>query len=153
LTNISEIVADFIDAFELLANILQLATLQFPLEEARSYMHSTCLNALKSASKSNKFGFKNTAKFMLDLPAVKNEINWPLKLLTAQALIKLQTTHVLLVSNTSDCKLLNGCWAMILHLVKMIIYGYFQLASLVKLNLNSKVYCLNALFHMKLFHI
>jgi hypothetical protein len=108
LTNISEIVADFIDAFELLANILQLATLQFPLEEARSYMHSTCLNALKSASKSNKFGFKNTAKFMLDLPAVKNEINWPLKLLTAQALIKLQTMHVLPASNTLDCKLLNG---------------------------------------------
>jgi hypothetical protein len=153
LTNISEIVADFIDAFELLANILQLATLQFPLEEARSYMHSTCLNALKSASKSNKFGFKNTAKFMLDLPAVKNEINWPLKLLTAQALIKLQTMHVLPASNTLDCKLLNGWWTMILHLAKMIIFGFFQLASLIKLNLISKAYCQNALFHMKLFHI
>jgi hypothetical protein len=67
------------DAFEQLADILQLASLQFPLEEARSYMHSTCLNALKSAFKNKKFSLKNTAKFMLDLPAIKNEINWLLK--------------------------------------------------------------------------
>jgi hypothetical protein len=86
-TNISETVAVFMDAFEQLADILQLATLQFPLEEARSYMHSTCLNALKSAS-IKKIGLKNIAKFMLDLPTVKNEINWLLKHLYCSGLDK-----------------------------------------------------------------
>ena len=76
------------DAFEQLVDILQLASLKFPLEEAHSYMHSKCLNALKNASKNNIFGFKNTAKFMLDLPAIKNEINWLLKHLYCSGLDK-----------------------------------------------------------------
>lgn len=76
------------DSFEQLVDILQLAMLQFPLEEARSYMHSMYLNALKSTSKTNKFGFKNTAKFMLDLLVVKSKINWLLKHLYYSSLDK-----------------------------------------------------------------
>jgi hypothetical protein len=81
-------------------------------------MHSTCLNALKSASKSNKFGFKNTARFMLDLPAIKNEINLLLKHLYCSGLdkatnnacftcikyIRLQALEWLLGNDFAPCK-------------------------------------------------
>jgi hypothetical protein len=73
-TKLGEIVAVIMDAFLQLVDILQLSILQFPIDEARKHLQAKSLAILKSALHSNKFGFKNTGKFLLDQPAVKNEL-------------------------------------------------------------------------------
>jgi hypothetical protein len=78
-TKIGETVAVIMDVFSQLVDILQLSTLQFPIDEARQHLQGKCLAILKSALHTNKFGFKNTGRFLLDQPAVKNEITWLLK--------------------------------------------------------------------------
>ena len=75
-TKISQAIAVIMDAFSQLVDILQLTILQFPIEEARTHLQIKCLAILKSAYKTNKFGFKNTGQFLLEQPAVKNEIAW-----------------------------------------------------------------------------
>jgi hypothetical protein len=75
-TKIGEIIAIVMDAYSQLVDILQLTKLHFPVEEAQCYLHEQCLAILKTANQSNKFGFKYSGRFLLDLPAVKNEIAW-----------------------------------------------------------------------------
>ena len=75
-TKIGQAIAVIMDAFSQLVDILQLTKLQFPIEEAHIHLQAKCLAILKSAYKTNKFGFKNTGQFLLDQPAVKNEIAW-----------------------------------------------------------------------------
>jgi hypothetical protein len=75
-TNIAEAVAIIMDVFDQLACILQLDTLQFPLIEARAWLHDKCLTLLKLASLKKKFGFKETDKFLLDKPTVINKLAW-----------------------------------------------------------------------------
>jgi hypothetical protein len=67
------------DAFEQLAHILQLLALQFLIEEAQAWLHDLCLATFKVASKTNRFGYKHTDQFLLDILAMKNEIEWLLK--------------------------------------------------------------------------
>jgi hypothetical protein len=87
-TNIAEAVAIIMDAFEQLSCILQLESLQFPLHEARTWLHDKCLMTLKAASRCNKFGFKETDMFLLDKPVVRNELAWLQKHLYCSGLDK-----------------------------------------------------------------
>ena len=73
-SNIAETMAIVMDAFSQLANILNLYDLDFLLLQARERFHATCLNTLKAASRTNKFGFKSSDQFLLNIPAVKNEV-------------------------------------------------------------------------------
>jgi hypothetical protein len=75
-TKIGQTIAIIMDAFSQLVDILQLTSVQFPIDEARLHLQAKCLAILKASHQSNKFGFKNTGKFLLDLPAVQNEIAW-----------------------------------------------------------------------------
>jgi hypothetical protein len=87
-TNIGQAVATVLDAFEQLIPILHLDLLQFPILEARARLHNICLHALKVANRSNKYGFRQSGHFLLNLPAVKNEIQWITKNLYCAGLDK-----------------------------------------------------------------
>jgi hypothetical protein len=89
-TNIVETMAVIMDVFSQLYEILKLSDTTFPLEETRKYLHSVYLGMLKVASKSNKFGFKNSSSFLLDIPAVHNEIEWLQKHLFCLGLNKVE---------------------------------------------------------------
>lgn len=75
-TKISETIAIVMDAFSQLADILDLHRLQFPMQLAVDRLHTICLSSLKAASTSNKFGFRETSKSLLEIPAVQNELGW-----------------------------------------------------------------------------
>jgi hypothetical protein len=64
-TQISQAVAIVMGAFEQLCNILNLLQLGFPVQEARSQLHNTCLSLMKVASKSNKHGLDSLVLFFL----------------------------------------------------------------------------------------
>lgn len=87
-SNIAEAIAIALDAFAQLAVILNLAYLQFPLEDAYTRLRSICLSTLKAASNSNKYGFKETGTFLLNIPAVQNELTWLRKHLYCSGLDK-----------------------------------------------------------------
>ena len=87
-SKIAEAMAVIMDAFTQLCEILGLTKQSFPMTEARLYLHSTCLDILKVASKTNKFGFRCTGEFILDNPVVQNEINWLLSHLFCAGLDK-----------------------------------------------------------------
>jgi hypothetical protein len=75
-TCIVQAVAIIMSAFEQLNNILNLEVLSFPLTDARNYFHSVSLTLLKSSMKTNRYGFRFSGIFLLDIPLVKNEIDW-----------------------------------------------------------------------------
>ena len=87
-SKIAEAMAAIMDAFSQLCDILGLHNLPFPMIEARKQLHSLCLNILKTASRSNKFGFKCTGQFILDNPVIQNKINWLLSHLFCAGLDK-----------------------------------------------------------------
>lgn len=62
--------------------------MQFPIEAARSQLHTSCLSILKAASQANKYGFKFSGSFLFDISAVKNETEWLLKHLFCSGLDK-----------------------------------------------------------------
>ena len=39
-------------------------------------LHRLCADKLRIAARSNKFGFKNSDRFLFDIPAVQNELKW-----------------------------------------------------------------------------
>jgi hypothetical protein len=87
-TNIGKAVAAIMAAFEQLLLILGLDHTGFPIEAAKLYLHTTCLNILKNASKTNKFGFRFSGQFLFDINAVKNETQWLLQKLYCSGLDK-----------------------------------------------------------------
>jgi hypothetical protein len=56
--------------------LLHLDTIDFPITEARTHLHKICLHTLKAASRSNKYGFRHSGQYLLDLPLVKNKLQW-----------------------------------------------------------------------------
>lgn len=117
-TNIAQAVAVTLDAFDQLVNILHLDQTEFPISEARERLHNISLNTLKTASRSNKFGFRQSGKFLFDLSPVKNEIEWLLQHLYCAGLdkaannacficikhIRLQAIERLMGKDFSPCK-------------------------------------------------
>jgi hypothetical protein len=76
-TNIAQVVATALEAFDQLILLLQLDILDFPITEARSCLHNICLHTLKAASRSNKYGFDIQGNsYLTFLPPVKNELQW-----------------------------------------------------------------------------
>ena len=87
-SNIAEAIAIILDAFDQLVAILDFSSLMFPVKEARKHIQSICLAQLKNASKSNRFGFRNSGSFLFKIPSVINEINWLLTHLYCSGLDK-----------------------------------------------------------------
>lgn len=73
-TNIGHAIATVLEAYEQLTSILQLESMDFPLVEARVYLHTQCLEILKQASKINKYDFRISCTHVLNDPVVQNEI-------------------------------------------------------------------------------
>jgi hypothetical protein len=124
-TNIAQAVATMLDAFEQLIPILHLDSIQFPISEARAHLHNLCLHTLKAANHSNKYGFRQSGQFLLEQPAVRNEIQWLTKHLYCAGLdkaannacfmcikhIRLQALERLMGTDFSPCKV-NGLWTL-----------------------------------------
>ena len=87
-TDIAKAIAVVMSAYEQFVLILDLVHLEFPIVEARSYLHATCLNILKRCSQTNKSGFKVSGRFLFDIPAVQNETKWLLQHLYCSGLDK-----------------------------------------------------------------
>jgi hypothetical protein len=87
-SNIAKAIAIAMDAFMQLVEILDLPSIDFPVQEARLRLYSICLSTLKAANHSNKFGYRESGRFFLDIPAVKNEITWLSKHLYCSGLDK-----------------------------------------------------------------
>ena len=75
-TNIAEVVATALESFDQLVSILHLDSMDFLITEARSHLHIICLHTFKAANWSNKYGFRHSGQFLLEMPAVKNELLW-----------------------------------------------------------------------------
>ena len=75
-------------AFEQLVNMLNLPNLDFPMEEARKYLHTKCLLILKTSSQTNKFGFRFSGRYLFDIPDVAYETEWLMKHLYCSGLDK-----------------------------------------------------------------
>jgi hypothetical protein len=56
--------------------LLHLDSNGFPITEASSCLHKICLHTLKVASRANKYGFRHLGQYLLDLPPIKNELQW-----------------------------------------------------------------------------
>lgn len=124
-TNIGQAVAVACDAFIQLCLILNLTEHNFPINEATQRIQNLCLSTLKASSKMNKLGIRNSAKYLLDIPAVQNEINWLLKHLYCVGLdkasnnasficiqhIRLQALERLNGNDFSPCKE-NAIWSL-----------------------------------------
>ena len=87
-TKIVEAMAVAMSAFEQTVNIFCSHDSLFPVDQAREWFHLKCLTQLKNACKANKFGFQQLGQFLLDMPAVKNEISWLLKYMYCSGLDK-----------------------------------------------------------------
>jgi hypothetical protein len=87
-TIIAKAIASIMQAFDQLVQLLHLDQLQFPIEAARSQLHTTCLSILKASSQANKYGFRFSGSFLFDIAAVKNETEWLLKHLFCSGLDK-----------------------------------------------------------------
>jgi hypothetical protein len=124
-THIAEAVATVLNAFDQLIPILQLDLIQFPINEARERLHSICLHALKTANRSNKFGFRQSGQFLFDQIPVLNEIDWLSKHLYCAGLdkasnnacficikhIRLQALERLMGKDFAPCKT-QDIWAL-----------------------------------------
>ena len=75
-TNIAQVVATALEAFDQLAPLLHLDTIDFPIIEACTHLHKICLHTLKAANQSNKYGFQHSGQYLLHLLPVKNELQW-----------------------------------------------------------------------------
>lgn len=75
-TEISVSLATAFDAFAQFISVMGLCELGFPVEDAESWFRQKCLSQLKAASKSNKFGFRYSGRNLLDIAAVRNEIEF-----------------------------------------------------------------------------
>jgi len=75
-TNISVSIATVLDAFTQFAFILNLEKVGLPMEEVVEWVRLTCLDLLKVASRSNKWGLKFSGSNLLQTESVKNEIQW-----------------------------------------------------------------------------
>jgi hypothetical protein len=87
-TSIAHAIAVIMHAYDQLCNILDLKTLQFPIEAARSHLHRSCLDTIKHAMKHNISGFRFSRQFLLDIKPVQNEIEWLLQYLYCSGLDK-----------------------------------------------------------------
>ena len=75
-TRINSCIATIMDAFEQLVLILGLVDLDFPIAEARRWLHEISLTRLKTAQRVNKYGFRVLGTDFLSSSAIKNEIAW-----------------------------------------------------------------------------
>ena len=87
-TCIAKTMACIMQAFDQLIIALNLDRSDFPTDNARTHLYSTCLNLLKSASRTNRFGLRHSGKWLFDNDAVKNEMEWLLKHLYCSGLDK-----------------------------------------------------------------
>jgi hypothetical protein len=87
-TAIVPAIAIIMNAFQQLSEILDLEQLGFPVNIAREQLHATCLSILKDSMHHNKFKFRYSGRFLLDLPPIKNEIAWLLQHLFCSGLDK-----------------------------------------------------------------
>jgi hypothetical protein len=87
-TSIAQAIAVNMHAYDQLCNILDLKTLQFPIEASRSHLHRSCLDTIKHAMKRNISGFRFSGQFLLDIKPVQNEIEWLLQHLYCSGLDK-----------------------------------------------------------------
>ena len=74
--------------YEQLVQLLNLENLQFPVNEARQWLHCTCLDTLKASSHANKGGFRISERSLFEIPTVQNEIDWLLQRLFCSGLDK-----------------------------------------------------------------
>ena len=65
-----------LEAFEQVATILQLRSLGFPIDVATKWLKTTALNQLKTASRTNKYGFRISHQEIFSLTAVRDELAW-----------------------------------------------------------------------------
>ena len=87
-TEIAQTVRTVMSAFEQFMDLLGLDQVGSVILQARSYTHATCLNMLKIAAKSNKYGVRFSGLYLLDIPAVRNEVHWLLQNLYCSGLDK-----------------------------------------------------------------
>jgi hypothetical protein len=120
-TNIVKAIAAIMHAFDQLVALLNLIQLQFPVDEARTHLHNTCLGILKAAAKANRYGFRFSGSYIFENPAVKNETDWLLLYLFYSGLdkatnnacfmcirhIRLQALERLLGTDFLPCKTSN----------------------------------------------
>jgi hypothetical protein len=117
-TNIAQVITMTFDAFDQLITILHLDQINFTINEARSCLHRISLHMLKTANRTNKYGFQQSGQFLLDLPFVQNELQWLLEHLFCAGLdkaannasficikhIRLQALERLMGPDFSPCK-------------------------------------------------
>ena len=87
-TEIAQTLRTILSAFDQMITILGLDLTDSLIMEARRYTQVTCLNTLKTAARSNKFGFRFSGPYLLDILAVKNELHWLLQNLYCSGLDK-----------------------------------------------------------------
>lgn len=75
-TNISVCLVVAFDAFAQFVAILSLRQVGFPIDDVESWFREKCLSLLKSVSKQNKSGFRFSGQDLLEMDAVRNEINF-----------------------------------------------------------------------------
>ena len=75
-------------AFDQLINILGLDHIGSLILAACSYTHITCLNTLKIAATSNKYGVRFFGTYLLDIQVVRNKVYWLLQNLYCSGLGK-----------------------------------------------------------------
>jgi len=75
-TNLGACIAVTLEAFEQLCDVLSLEQQDFPVADAREWIRNHTLGKLKNAKQKNLYGFRSSAKELLAIPAVTNEIEW-----------------------------------------------------------------------------
>jgi hypothetical protein len=56
--------------------MLKLYTYDIQIDDAIAILHKICVDKLRAASRTNKFGLRFSDKFVFDIPAVQNELKW-----------------------------------------------------------------------------
>jgi hypothetical protein len=77
-----------VDALAQLYTIFNLQDYELDFEAASAFTSKICIEKLRAASHSNKFGFKTSSPALFSIPAVSNELNWLLSHLFISGLDK-----------------------------------------------------------------
>ena len=69
-------IATILDGFQQVALILQLDQQEFPIESALAWLRNSCLEQLKTGSRTNRFGFQNSGADVMKDDRASNEGDW-----------------------------------------------------------------------------
>ena len=81
-------IATILDGFQQVALILQLDQQEFPIESALAWLQNSCLEQLKTGSRTNRFGFRNSGADVMKDDHASNEGDWLLQHLYCSGLDK-----------------------------------------------------------------